>query len=141
MIRSSVSIMIWLLLTVPAFADTVLATRTIRAQSLIMPTDVMVTEGHVPGAAKAADQIVGMEARVALYEGRPIQLSDDGPPAVIQRNQIVPLVFQKSGLQIIAEGRSLSRASPGERVRVMNISSRPTVRGWVDETGTVFVTR
>lgn len=120
-------------------ADIVIATRTIRAQSMIMPGDLTLSDGDMVGVAETAGQVVGQEARVAIYAGRPIRLSDIGPPAVIERNQVVPLIFQKNGLQITAEGRSLSRAAPGERVRVMNLSSRATVSGWVAPDGTVFV--
>lgn len=120
-------------------ADIVIATRTIRAQSVILPTDLTLADGNMAGAADEVAQVVGQEARVAIYAGRPVQLSDIGPPAVITRNQIVPLVFQKNGLQITAEGRSLGRAAPGERVRVMNMSSRATVSGRVASDGTVFV--
>ncbi|MEO0751712.1 MAG: flagellar basal body P-ring formation chaperone FlgA [Pseudomonadota bacterium] len=120
-------------------ADIVIATRTIRAQSLIMPGDLTVSDGDMVGIARATSDVVGQEARVAIYAGRPVRLSDIGPPAVIERNEVVPLIFQKNGLQITAEGRSLSRASPGERVRVMNLSSRATVSGWVAPDGTVFV--
>lgn len=120
-------------------ADIVMATRTIRAQSVIMPGDLTMADAEMPGAAEEVGQVVGQEARVAIYAGRPVRLADIGPPAVIERNQLVPLVFQKNGLQITAEGRSLSRAAPGERVRVMNLSSRTTVSGWVAPDGTVFV--
>ena len=122
-------------------ADMVIATRTIRAQSVIIPDDVSVTDGEMTGIADDPAQVVGLEARRAIYAGRPIRLTDIGPPAVIERNQIVPIIFQKNGLQITAEGRSLSRAAPGERVRVMNMSSRNTVNGWVGPNGTVFVAK
>ena len=120
-------------------ADVVIAARTIRAQSVIIPDDVSITDGDMTGIAGDPAQVVGQEARKAIYAGRPIRLSDIGPPAVIERNQIVPIVFQTNGLQITAEGRSLSRAAPGEKVRVMNMSSRTTVNGWVSPDGTVFV--
>ncbi|MEO0370904.1 MAG: flagellar basal body P-ring formation chaperone FlgA [Pseudomonadota bacterium] len=119
----------------------VTATRTIRAQSVIMPGDLTMAEGEFPGVAEEVAQVVGQEARVAIYAGRPVRLSDIGPPAVIERNQLVPLVFQKNGLQIRAEGRSLSRAAPGDRVRVMNLSSRQTISGRVAPDGTVFVAK
>lgn len=120
-------------------ADVVIATRTIRAQSVIAASDLAISDGDMAGAAEEPEQVIGQEARVAIYAGRPVRLTDIGPPAIIERNQLVPLVFQKNGLQITAEGRSLSRASPGDRVRVMNLSSRATISGWVAPDGTVFV--
>ena len=85
------------------------ATRTIRAQSVILPGDLTMADGDISGAADELSQVVGQEARIAIYAGRPVRLKDVGPPAVIERNEVVPLVFQKNGLQITAEGRSLSR--------------------------------
>ena len=120
-------------------ADIIIATRTIRAQTVIMPDDLTIADGDMAGMADDVRQVIGQEARIAIYAGRPVRLSDIGPPAVIERNQVVPLVFQKNGLQITAEGRSLSRAAPGEQVRVMNMSSRATVSGRVAPDGTVFV--
>ncbi|WP_101067141.1 flagellar basal body P-ring formation chaperone FlgA [Roseovarius salinarum] len=130
-----------LLVACTAAADTVLAARTIRAQAVISPADVVVKNIEIAGAATSVDQVVGKEARVALYAGRPVRPRDIGPPAIIERNQIVPIVFESEGLHISAEGRSLSRAGPGERVRVMNLSSRTTLFGTVEPDGTVRVSR
>ncbi|WP_397541805.1 flagellar basal body P-ring formation chaperone FlgA [Roseovarius salis] len=122
-----------------AWADIVVATRTIRAQTIVTPADVAVKPGEVAGAAIHPGEVIGKEARAALYAGRPIRLADVGPPAVIERNEIVPLIFTRGGLHIVTEGRSLSRATAGERVRVMNLSSRSTVSGRVRDDGRVFV--
>jgi len=124
-----------------ALCDIVVAARTIRAQAVIAAQDLVVKPGEMAGVAATAQEVVGQEARVALYAGRPIRLSDLGPPAVIDRNQIVPLIFERSGLRIVTEGRSLSRAGAGERVRVMNMSSRTTVSGRVKADGRVFVSQ
>lgn len=125
----------------PVMADTVLAARTIRAQTLIGPGDVVVKAIEVPGAATTPDTVIGMEARVSLYAGRPIRPGDVGQPALVDRNQIVPLVFEENGLRITAEGRSLGRAGAGEFVRAMNISSRNTVSGRVLPDGRIMVSR
>lgn len=122
-----------------AWADTILAARTIRPGTVITARDLVVKQGNIPGMASEPSQLVGLEARVSLYAGRPIALADTGPPALVQRNQIVALVFKAKGLVISAEGRSLSRASAGELVRVMNLSSRTTVSGRVLPDGRILV--
>lgn len=132
---------LFLALTAPAMADTVLAARTIRAQTIIGPGDVVVKSVEVPGAATTPDTVIGMEARVSLYAGRPIRRSDIGQPALVDRNQIVPLVFERNGLRITTEGRSLARAGAGEAVRVMNLSSRNTVSGRVLPDGRIMVSQ
>jgi len=135
-------IFIALMLSVtPVGAETVFAARTIRAQSILTAKDLVLKKIDIPGAITGAQQIIGQEARVALYVGRPIRPGDIGPPAMVDRNQIVPLVFNANGLMISTEGRSLARAGVGEYVRVMNLSSRHTVMGMVMPDGRVMVSR
>jgi len=76
---------------------------------------------------------------VVLYAGRPIRPGDVGPPALIERNQIVTLHYRSGPLTIAAEARALGRAAAGEEVRVMNLASRSTVTGTVTETGGVVI--
>ena len=130
-----------LLLANQAVADTVLAARTIRPGTVITARDLITKPGNIAGMASKPEQVIGAEARVSLYAGRPIPLADTGPPALVERNQIVALVFQRNGLKISAEGRSLSRAGVGDVVRVMNLSSRTTVSGKVMSDGRVMVSQ
>lgn len=120
-------------------AETLVAARTVRAQSVLVPADLAVVEGEVPGALRHPDEAVGLEARAMLYEGRPIRPSDLGPAAVVERNALVVLVFRSGALTITAEGRSLGRGGPGDRIRVLNLSSRTTVTGTVEADGRVAV--
>jgi flagellar basal body P-ring formation protein FlgA len=76
---------------------------------------------------------------VTLYAGRPIPLSALGPPALVERNQVVTLVFQRGGLEIRAEGRALGRGGEGDTIRIMNLASRNTVTGWVTGDGLIHV--
>ncbi len=124
-----------------AVADTVLAVRTIRPGGIIMARDVVVEAGNTAGAASDPAEVIGQEARVSLYAGRPIALGNVGPPALVERNQIVPMVFEVNGLRISTEGRSMSRAGAGDFVRVMNLSSRTTVSGRVMPDGRIFVSQ
>lgn len=129
-----------LVLTAPAHADVVIAARTLRAGTAIQPADVVLMDDPAPpGAAVHPDEVIGQEARVTLYAGRPIPLASLGPPALVERNQTVTLVFQRNGLEIRAEGRALGRAALGEEVRVMNLASRSTVTGSVTAPGLVIV--
>ena len=122
-----------------ASAETVVAARTIPAQSLIAAEDLVLRDGSVPGGADDPLLLVGMEARVALYAGRPIRVADVGFPAVVERNQIVPLVYDSSGLRIATEGRALDRAGVGEFIRIMNLASRTTVTARIGEDGAAYV--
>lgn len=127
------------LLAGPATAETLVAVRTLPAGHVIGPGDVGLRPAVVEGALSDPDAVLGMEARVALYAGRPIRPGEIGPPAVIERNQIVNLVFLSSGLQISTEGRALDRAGPGDMLRVMNTASRNTVTARAGWDGAAYV--
>lgn len=122
-----------------AYADMVVATRTIRPTSVILPNDVTIVAGTRPDAFERVENVIGQEARVALYAGRPVLLDSIGPPALVDRNQIVPLRYQKGGLTIATDGRALERGGVGDRVRIMNLSSRTTLFGYVQADGTIKV--
>ncbi len=129
-----------LLMTTPALADIVVPTRTIRSQAILAPPgDVKVIQGDAPGTYIALNEVIGQEARVVLYAGRPIRIEDIGPPALIERNQIVTIYYISGPLVIAAEARSLSRGGVGDAIRVMNLGSRNTVTGIIRVDGTVTV--
>lgn len=122
-------------------AETVVAARTIPAQSLIGPDDLLVRDMTVPGGTDDPLLLVGMEARVALYAGRPVRPADVGSPAVVDRNQLIPLIYDGGGLLISTEGRALGRAGVGEVIRVMNMQSRTTVSARIGEDGAAYVSQ
>ncbi|MCU9849465.1 flagellar basal body P-ring formation chaperone FlgA [Defluviimonas sp. WL0024] len=135
---------IWIVLflgiaAIPASAETLVAARTLRAQTIVTPDDVLTQSGTVPGVLTDATEAIGLETRVAIYQGRPIRPADLGPPAIVDRNQIVALSYVAGALTITAEGRALARGGVGDRIRVMNVASRTTVSGVVAAGGSVRV--
>ena len=127
------------LITSPAFAETLTTARVVRPNMVIAPADIIIAETRVQGALTAEANIIGLEAKVTLYPGRPIMPAHVGPAALIERNQPITLIFRQGGLTISAEARALSRGAIGENVRVMNMSSRTTVLGIVRADGSVEV--
>ncbi len=122
-----------------ASADSLVATRTIRAQAVIGPEDLTVVAADVPDALRDPAEAIGQEARVTIYAGRALRRRDLGAAALVDRNQVVSLVYLADGLAIATEGRALSRAAEGEVIRVINLASRTTVSGRVGPDGTVYV--
>lgn len=122
-------------------ADVVTPTRTLRPGTLITLQDLTVRDGQQMGAFDRITDVAGQEARVALYAGRPIPFEAIGPPAIVNRNQIVPLSYQASGLRITTEGRAMERGGVGDRIRIMNLQSRATLFGLVQADGTIKVTQ
>jgi flagellar basal body P-ring formation protein FlgA len=122
-----------------ASAESVIAVRTITAQSVIAADDVGVVDAVIEGAVLRQAAAIGQEARVTIFAGRAVMLADLGPAAVVDRNQLVPLQFQTGALAIMTEGRALERGAEGDVIRIMNLSSRLTVTGRVMRDGSVNV--
>lgn len=123
----------------PAWADVLVPTSTLRAKTVINAEDLLLRDGQVAGALSDPSTVIGMEARVTLYAGRPIRSGDLRAPAVISRNQLVKMHYQKGTLIISTDGRALDRAAPGEVIKVMNLTSKATLAAKVQSDGSVLV--
>lgn len=130
-----------LLLVMPsvAGADSLVATRIIKAQEIIAADAVTLVAADIPQALTDPTQALGQEARVAIYPGRAIFADQIGPAALVERNQIVTLTYRTAGLAIRTEGRALARAGAGEAIEVMNLASKTKVIGRVGPDGHVTV--
>lgn len=122
-----------------AHAEAVVAVKTIRANTILTEHDVSL-DPTLPsyGLDEVAD-VVGMETRVVLYAGRPIRPENLSAPALVERNQIVPLIFRQGSLTISTAGRALDRGAAGDYIRVMNLSSRTSLFGTVLPDGSIDV--
>jgi flagellar basal body P-ring formation protein FlgA len=129
------------LLAMPLQAEVVVPSRTIPAEDVIGPDDLTLRDLVVPGAIEDASLLIGMEARIALFSGQPIRPEDVGIPAIVQRNQVVPLVYQQGAIFISTDGRALERAGPGDLIRVMNLGSRTTVTARIGVDGAAYVSQ
>jgi flagella basal body P-ring formation protein FlgA len=121
------------------FAQSVTPVHPIRSQTVIAPEDVALAEAGAPGGLASIEAVVGKEAKVALYPGRPILPSQLRTPALVERNAVVRMSYAAGPLVIVTEGRALDRAGAGEPVRVMNLASKQTVTGTVRPDGSVEV--
>ena len=128
-----------LLLAAPARAESLVALRTLPAQTVVSEADVALVEAQIDGALTALAPALGQEVRTTIYAGRPLRPENLGPPALVDRNQTVTLVYLAGGLTILAEGRALARGAEGEVIRAMNLASKTTVSGRVDRQGRLVV--
>lgn len=113
----------------PAAAESLVAARTIPARTLVEAEDLRFAAKPIDGALADPAEATGKETKVTIHEGRPIRAGDLAPPALIERNDLVRLVFRRGPLEIEADGRALDRARIGEPARAMNLVSRSIVVG------------
>lgn len=128
-----------LLIPLPALADSLVATRTIRAQTALTAEDVTSVAMDIPGALTDPAAAIGQETRKVIYAGKPILAGDLGPSAIVERNQIIPLAYTAGSLSILTEGRALARGGVGDVIDVMNLASRSKVTGQIGPDGVVRV--
>ncbi|WP_375279458.1 flagellar basal body P-ring formation chaperone FlgA [Pseudooctadecabacter sp.] len=122
-------------------AETLIAARTIPARTILAPEDILIRDVSVAGGIADPALAIGQEARVALYAGRPIRSADLATPAIVERNQIIQIIYRQGGIVISTEGRALDRAGPGDWIRVMNLSSRATITAQIHESGVALVSQ
>jgi len=139
MLRRAILIAASGLLPGQALADTLVALHTMRARTIVAPADVGLQPGEVAGALTGPEEAIGLETRGVIYAGRPIRARDLGQPAIVERNQIIPLLFRRGSLEIRTEGRALDRAGIGETIRVMNAASKTVVSATLGADGTAHV--
>ena len=98
-----------IMLSAPAQA-TITAARDLPAGTIIEASDLAWIE-EVPGGIDDPALAVGKQARVAIYEGRPVVATALRAPVLVSRNQIVRVAFDSGPLRIEAEGRALSEGA------------------------------
>ena len=127
-----------IMLSAPAQA-TITAARDLPAGTIIEASDLAWIE-EVPGGIDDPALAVGKQARVAIYEGRPVVATALRAPVLVSRNQIVRVAFDSGPLRIEAEGRALSEGAAGDVVRIMNLTSRNTISAVINPDGTLVST-
>ncbi len=77
--------------------------------------------------ARDAAQAVGMAVRRPVGIGAPFAMADLGRPLAVKRGDGVHIELELPGLLISAQGVALEGGASGDRIRVMNTTSRATL--------------
>ena len=81
------------------------------------------------------DEMVGLETRRALRPGEPVRAYDLQAPVVVERGEIVSLVFTVPDLSLTARARALEDAGENEIARFVNLQSNRTIDAMVEGPG------
>lgn len=90
-------------------------------------------------AVVGIDRAVGMAARNVIRPGQPLRSVDLTRPEIVQRGQMVTLVFEAPGLTLTMRGKANESGAEGDTVSVLNEQSKRTVQGTVAGPGHVVV--
>jgi flagellar basal body P-ring formation protein FlgA len=86
------------------------------------------------------EQLLGLSVRRAMRAGQMLRRTDLMKPELVQRNEIVSLIFEMPGIVLTSRGKALESGADGDVISVLNVQSKRTVQGTVRAFGTVAVT-
>jgi flagellar basal body P-ring formation protein FlgA len=83
--------------------------------------------------------LVGMVPRRTLRAGEMVHQNDLAKPILVEKNQLVMVIYAAKGLNLQMRGRAQASAAMGEAVRVQNPQSKRMVEGLVTGPGVVTI--
>jgi flagella basal body P-ring formation protein FlgA len=92
-------------------------------------------------ALTAADQAIGMEAKVALAAAAPLPRAALAAPVVVKKGDLVTMIVETPAMKLAVSGEALEPGAIGAGIKVMNRSSKQMVAGKVIDHGVVLVQR
>lgn len=131
--------------TVIETAEVVVLSRSLKRGEVIRKGDVAAERR--PRAELGEDRIgsvdlaIGFAAQRALRAGQALRQSDLMKPELIQRNEMVTLVYAVPGVLLTVRGKALESGGEGDAVSVLNLESKRTVQGTVSGAGQITVSR
>ncbi len=80
---------------------------------------------------RTAEQAIGLAAHRTLLPGQPMLLADLGKPTLVAKGALVAMQLLSGGLILLANGQALEAGAQGDRITVLNPSSRAVVEAEV----------
>lgn len=97
--------------------------------------------GHIGSdVITSMSDLVGMIPRRALKAGEAVRQSDLAKPILVEKNQLVSVVYASQGLMLSMRGRAQANGSMGDTVRIQNPQSKRIVEGTVSGAAQVTIT-
>ena len=94
------------------------------------------TEGPFIGDINAA---AGLAARHQLRAGQPLREADLAKPPLVQRNDVVTIVYQAPGMLLTLRGEAQESGALGDQISITNMQSKRAFHGIVTAPGRVTV--
>jgi flagella basal body P-ring formation protein FlgA len=128
---------------VQEMVDVPVATRRMMPGDVITPADLKMTRLRTSlvrtEVARVPSDAIGLALRHPVGPGSPFLLSDLGRPQAVQKGDAVQMELRGPGLALSAQGVAVDGGAVGERVRVLNATSRAVLDGEVVASGRVRI--
>jgi flagella basal body P-ring formation protein FlgA len=117
--------------------------RALARGDVVKASDVVIERRpKLDGAADAVanvEQAVGLATRRSLRAGHPLRQSELMKAEIVQRNEMVTLIYEVPGILLTIRGKAMESGAIGDVVNVLNIQSKRTIQGIVAGPGRVIV--
>jgi flagella basal body P-ring formation protein FlgA len=120
---------------VEALAHVLVPARRLAAGSVLRAADLLpatvrasVLRGDV---AREPAQALGLALRHAAAAGQPLPLAELQPPVLVAKGAHVAMEIRLPGLAVVAQGSALEAGALGDRIAVLNPTSRMQVEGTI----------
>ncbi len=121
--------------TIDTLARVVVTSRQIMAGETLREADLVVAQvstGVIRGDVLASPEAgIGLLAPHGLAKGIPVLASELRRPDLIRRGSIIQMRLSSDAIQVVAQGRAIDSGSLGDRVRMVNLTSKAILIGTV----------
>jgi flagella basal body P-ring formation protein FlgA len=101
---------------------------------------ISVRESDVRGdVILSKEELIGMTPKRMILPGKPVKANDLQLPIVVERGDMVTMIFNDGGMRLTAKGKALENGAKGDVVRVANSASSRTVEALVTAEREVIV--
>ncbi len=112
----------------------VAATRLV-AGGIVRPSDVRMARVRTSvlrgDVTRNQSDAIGMQTKRMIAAGQPLFINDLMRPSMVVKGATVLMVLDSPGIALTAQGQAIESGAIGERIRVLNPSSRATVEAEV----------
>ncbi len=119
----------------PVLAEEIIVARAKRSGDIIVAADLVAPSST--DALRRASTFIGRQATRNLRPGEALAPEDLQAPRLILRNAVIQMEFANGPMLISAEGKALDAGGLGDRIRVMNMTSKRIVSAIVIDENTV----
>ena len=119
--------------------------RSLRAGDIIGNTDI----DHIAVKSRSLNhdvlldeqKVIGKTPRRIVHAGKPIKAQDVSLPQLVERGDIVTIIFSHGGVRLTARGKAMQNGAQGDIIRVVNTVSNRSLDALVSRYKEVRVTQ
>lgn len=123
--------------------NVMVAARPLSRGTLLTKSDVKLAKWDLArltqGYIENLDHGLGMELKRNIAAGRPLTPASIKKPQIIKRGQRVSIIVRSGRMEVRMAGEALAQGAAGDRIRVVNLSSKQKLEGVVTPSGEVKV--